>query len=123
MKPITLGVALLVCLVACGCGGANDAVQAQTAANVIAETTAAIAAAETAAPDDHPQASLHLKLAKDQLQEAKELLKEEQTEKAHLYLQRATADAELALMLARKADAEEKAARARAQVNSLSRER
>jgi hypothetical protein len=119
MKPTMLGVALLVI----GCGGANDAIEARTAANATAETSAAIAAAETAATDDHPQASLHLKLAKDQLQTAKELMQEEETEKAHLYLQRATADAELALMLARKADAEQKAERARAQVNSLSRER
>lgn len=117
MKPFTFGVLLLVV----GCGGANDALEAQTAANATAETAAAIAAAETAATDDHPQASLHLKLARDQLQEAKKLMQEDETEKAQLLLQRATADAELALMLARKTDAEEKAERARAQVDSLSR--
>jgi hypothetical protein len=65
---------------------------------------------------------LHLKLARDQLQEAKELMREDEHEKAHLMLQRATADAELALMLARKKDAEEKAERARQQVESLSRQ-
>lgn len=118
MKQLKFGAALLVVV---GCGGANDAVEAQTAANATAETTAAIAAAETAAPKDHPQASLHLKLAKDQLQQAKELLQEEEDEKAQLLLQRATADAELALMLARKTDAEQKAQRAQAQVQSLSR--
>ena len=63
MKPITLGVALLgAALLGAGCGGANDAVEAQTAANATAETTAAIAAAETAATGDHPQVSLHLDL-------------------------------------------------------------
>jgi len=117
MKPIMFGAVLLVI----GCGGAHDAVEAQTAANATADTTAAIAAAETAAPKDHPQASLHLKLAKDQLQQAKKLLEDEEDEKARLLLQRATADAELALMLARKTDAEQKAERARAQVQSLSR--
>lgn len=115
MKPITIGAALLVV----GCGGASDTVEAQTAANATAETTAAIAAAETAAPKDHPQASLHIKLARDQLQQAKRLMQEDEEEKAGLLLQRATADAELALMLARESDAKEKAARARAQVEAL----
>lgn len=117
MKPITIGVLLLVA----GCGGASDAtVDAQTAANETAETAAAIAAAETAAPKDHPQASLHIKLARDQLQEAKRLMQDDEDDKAWLVLQRATADAELALMLARESDAKEKAERARQQVESLS---
>lgn len=116
MKLMKIGAVLFVV----GCGGANDAVVAQTAANATAETTAAIAAAETVAPEDHPEASLHIKLAKDQLQQAKELIEEEENEKAQLILQRATADAELALMLARKTDAEQKAERARAQVEALS---
>lgn len=118
MKPITIGPLLL--LVACG---GNDALEARTAANATAETTAAIAAAETVATDKNPQASLHLKLARDQLQQAKELMEEEEEEreKAELLLRRATADAELALMLVRKTDAEEKAERARQQVQSLSR--
>lgn len=117
MKSITIGAVLL----AVGCGGASEAtVEAQTAANATAETTAAIAAAETVAPKDHPQASLHLKLARDQLVQAKRLIQEEDNDKAQLLLQRATADAELALMLARESDAKEKAERARAQVDSLS---
>jgi len=115
MKPFTIGAAILVA----GCGGASDAVEAQVSANATAETAAAIAAAETAAPKDHPQASLHLKLARDQLQQAKRLMREDEDEKAGLLLQRATADAELALMLARETDAKEKAARARAQVEAL----
>ncbi|HEU5074521.1 MAG TPA: hypothetical protein VFU02_10115, partial [Polyangiaceae bacterium] len=93
MKPITIGPLLLVVV---GCGG--SALEAQTAANTTAETTAAIAAAETVATEDHPQASLHLKLAKDQLQQAQELMEEEEErEKAELLLRRAKADAELAL--------------------------
>ena len=118
MRPITIAVLLLAVV---GCGGpSNSTVEAQTAANATAETTAAIAAAQTAATKDDAQASLHLKLARDQLQEAKELMREDENDKAHLVLQRATADAELALMLARKTDAEEKAGRARQQVDSLS---
>ena len=116
MKAITIGAVLLVV----GCGGASNTVDAQTAANATAEATAAIAAAETAAPKDHPQASLHLKLARDQLVEAKRLMQEDENDKARLVLQRATADAELALMLARETDAKEKAERARQQVDSLS---
>ena len=120
MRPNTIAVLLLA---VAGCGGpSSSTVEAQTAANATAETAAAIAAAETAATKDDAQAALHLKLARDQLQQAKDLMRDEESEKAHLVLQRATADAELALMLARKADAEEKADRARQQVESLSRQ-
>jgi len=115
MKPIIIGAGLLV---AVGCGGTTANVTPRTA-NATAETTAAIAAAETAVTQDQPQASLHLKLAKDQLREAKRLMEEEETDKAQLYLERATADAELALMLARESDAKQKAERAQQQVKSL----
>lgn len=119
MRPIFIGAVLFVVV---GCGGASSHTEAQTAANATAEATAAIAAAETAATKDDPQASLHIKLARDQLQEAKQLMKQDEIEKARLVLERATADAELALMLARKSDAEQKAERARQQVESLSRQ-
>jgi len=115
MKPIVVGAGLLVAI---GCGGSATSVTPRTA-NKTAETTAAIAAAETAVTKDQPQASLYLKLAKDQLREAKQLMQEDETDKAQLVLERAEADAELALMLARESDAKRKAERARQQVESL----
>ena len=115
MKSIIVGAGLLAAL---GCGSATS-VTPRTA-NATAETTAAIAAAETAVTKDQPQASLYLKLAKDQLREAKQLMHDDETDKAQLVLARATADAELALMLARESDAKQKAEHARQQVESLS---
>lgn len=115
MKSIIIGAGLLA---AVGCGGGATSVTPRTA-NATAETTAAIAAAETAITKDQPQATLYLKLAKDQLHQAKQLIQEDETDKAQLVLERATADAELALMLARESDAKQKAERARQQVDSL----
>jgi hypothetical protein len=84
----------------------------------------AIAAAEAVGAQEHPQASLHLKLAKDQLEDATSLVQEDddEREKAVLLFERATADAELALLLTRQMDARQKAEKARQQVDSLSRE-
>jgi len=115
MKSIIVGAGLLA---AVGCGGSATSVTPRTA-NATAETTAAIAAAETAVTKDQPQASLYLKLAKDQLHQAKQLMHDDETDKAQLVLERATADAELALMLARESDAKQKAEHARQQVEAL----
>ncbi len=68
-----------------------------------------IRAAEVLGAEEHPEAALHLKLAKDQLEESKQLAAERQGEKARLTLSRARADAELALALAREAEAEREA--------------
>jgi len=115
MKTMIIGAGLLAAI---GCGGGTASVTPRTA-NSAAETAAAIAAAETVVTQDQPQASLYLKLAKDQLQEAQQLINKEETDKAQLFLERATADAELALMLARESDAKEKAQRAQQQLQAL----
>jgi len=115
MKTMIIGAGLLAAI---GCRGGTASVTPRTA-NSAAETAAAIAAAETVVTQDQPQASLYLKLAKDQLQEAQQLINKEETDKAQLFLERATADAELALMLARESDAKEKAQRAQQQLQAL----
>lgn len=68
-------------------------------------------AAEVGGAADNPKAALHLKYARDQVAEAKKLIEEEEFEKAEALLNRAAADGELALALARvenaRADAQE----------------
>lgn len=70
-----------------------------------AERTAApretISAAEEAGAEEIPEARLHLKMAKDQIASAEAALKKGNSDKAKRLLERATADAELALELAR----------------------
>lgn len=117
MKPIVLPIGALLLATALACGGATSTLTPQTA-----DTASAIAAAEAVGAQQHPKASLHLKLAQDQLQEAKDLLREDEKEKAHLTLQRAKADAELALLLVRESEAKASAERAQQQVENLSRD-
>ena len=64
-------------------------------------STSAIRAAEEAGAGKVPQASLHLQLAKEELDRAKELASIGQKEKAAYMLMRSEADAELAVALSR----------------------
>lgn len=66
-----------------------------------ASSEAAIRAAEETGSRDVPQAALHLKLAQEQLQRAKELIRDNDNQRAEYVLARAEADAELAIALAR----------------------
>ena len=75
------------------------------------ESTSGIRAAEEAGAAKVPQASLHLQLAKEELDRAKELASIGQKEKAQYMLFRAEADAELAVALSR-GDAEKSEAQA-----------
>jgi hypothetical protein len=67
----------------------------------VASSQAAIRAAEETGSRDVPQAALHLKLAEEQLEQAKKLIRDDENERAGYVLARAEADAELALALAR----------------------
>lgn len=78
-----------------GCGGAAVPVGTRTAA------VAAIESAEVVGASEEPQASLHLELAREQLAEAEELIDRGDNERARRILERAEADAELAIALAR----------------------
>ena len=67
----------------------------------LASSEAAIRTAiEVGAPNE-PRAALHLKLAKDQLDQGKALIKDGDNQRADYVLRRAEADAELSLALAR----------------------
>jgi len=68
-------------------------------------STSGIRAAEEAGAAKVPQASLHLQLAREELESARRLAAKGEKEKADSMLMRAEADAELAVALSRK-DAE-----------------
>lgn len=67
----------------------------------MASAEASLRSAREVGAERVPQASLHVKLAEEQLQKARELIKNGDNERADLVLQRASADAELGLALAR----------------------
>jgi pyridoxal biosynthesis lyase PdxS len=74
-------------------------------------STAGIRAAEEVGAADVPQASLHLQLAKEELEKAKALSKDGEQNQAKSMLERAESDAELAVALSRE-DAEKTDAQA-----------
>lgn len=73
----------------------------EVAPDKVAAPKERIAAAEEAGAEEHPSASLQLKLANDQYDQAKRLIRDGEGERAEKVLQRAAVDAELALELAR----------------------
>lgn len=81
-------------LVACG-GSYPEPKEAATA------TEAAVRSASEVGAEKDPTATLHLKYAKDQSEEAKKLIADGDNHRAEMVLGRAKADAELALMLAK----------------------
>lgn len=85
----------------------------------VADTQSSISAAAAVGADQNPQAALHLKMARDQLKQAQSLLDDGKDEAARLVLERADADAEVALMITREAQANENARKARADVDNL----
>lgn len=86
------------------------------------DTQAAIRAAEEVGAPKHPDASLHLLLAREQLEEAKAFMADEEYKTAENILERAELDAELAIALARKEDVREDAHNAWMEVQSLRRQ-
>jgi Domain of unknown function (DUF4398) len=69
----------------------------------LAASMAAVRGAETAGAASVPQAALHLKLAQEQIQQAKEMIEKDENERADSMTIRAYNDAELALALTREA--------------------
>jgi hypothetical protein len=100
-------------LFAMACGGAAAPNERVTSA------TAAVRAAEVAGAPGVPDASLLLKRAREGLDQAKALMGNGKNEEADRVLQRAEADAELALHLAREAVAKAEAQAAVDQVKAF----
>ncbi len=83
-------------LLATACGGSfAEPKEAQI------QSEAAVRGAMEVGADKDPQATLHLKYAKDEIDEAKKLIATDDNERASFVLMRARADAELSLMLAK----------------------
>lgn len=83
------------------------------------DTQGAITSAEELKGDENPDAKLHLQFAREQLTAAKELMANGDDEEAERMLDRATADAELALTLARTEQLRAESRDARSDVNEL----
>jgi hypothetical protein len=104
-------VALALSAVACG-GAAVPNEQ-------LTQSQAAIRGAETAGAQNSPQATLHLKRAKEQVATAKSMIADDDNERAEWVLRRAEADAELALALARETSARAEADKVKAEIQEL----
>ncbi|WP_437720994.1 DUF4398 domain-containing protein [Sorangium sp. So ce861] len=106
--------AALLGLALAGCGGTLPPPNDQ-----LAESQAAIRAADEVGAEADPQATLHLKLAREQLEKAKKLIEAEENESALRLLERAEADAELALAIAKARATQAEAQEALKQVEKL----
>ncbi len=84
-----------------------------------ADTQASISAASAVGAEQNPQAALHLKMARDQLTQAQRLVEDGKGDEARLVLERATADAEVALIITREAQASANVKKAQADVDAL----
>lgn len=93
MKNITTAIVLTALLGVGGC--ANELSQRK-----LVETQAALEAAQNSEGAANPEVALYVKYANDELERARELLDDGKEEAAQRMLDRARADAELALTLA-----------------------
>jgi hypothetical protein len=85
----------------------------------MANSAASVRAAEEVDAEKTPQAALHLKLAKEEIDQAKALMADGNNKRAEFVLFRADADAELAVALARETTTKADATKARAEVTAL----
>ena len=97
------------------CGGAAVPQETLTAAQ------ASVKGAEVGGANEDPKAQLHLKLANEQIEKAKKLIEDGKNEEASRLIDRAQADADLALALAQQANALKGAKDADEQLGKLKR--
>lgn len=90
----------MACMIGCG---ALIACASNPPTEHLAASMAAVRGAETAGAASVPQAALHLKLAQEQIAQAREMIARDQNDRADAMTIRAFNDAELALALAREA--------------------
>jgi len=111
--------AALLALLAFGC--AAKQVRAEVPTARLAESQAAIRAAEELGAARVPQAATYLGFARQQVAQAERLMTEGRHDAADLQLRQAAADAQLALALARAVPLEDEARRLAEQVEALRR--
>ena len=97
MQIIKTGLAVGVTLLGLGCGGAALPADKLTAAE------SSVRGAEEVGAKSVPRAELHLKLAQEQIEQARRLADDGDEDRAAQVLTRARADADLAIALAREA--------------------
>lgn len=85
----------------------------------VADTQSSISAAAAVGADQNPQAALHLKMARDQLKQARDLVADGKDDQAQLVLERADADAAVALMITREAVASAGVKKTQGEVQAL----
>jgi len=90
-----VGLALPLCLLGCA---SSKPVEKE------ADSKAAVRTAQELGAEDVPQSALYLELAKQQIATAEKLMKDGEQEQAARFLERAKADAELAIALAKAED-------------------
>ena len=103
LKQTTIGAVLL----AAACGGS------QVPAQQMAKSQASIRAAREVGAENEPQAALHLKMAQDREARAEKKSRQGDNDAAKALFEEAQVDAEFALALARKQQAETASAGAR----------
>jgi hypothetical protein len=113
MKTTTSCVAVLAALCVGGC--ASSGLDQQR----LVDTQATVSTVEELGAAEHPDVSLHLKYARDQLAAARRLSDEGEDAAAARMLERAHADAQLALAMARTQRSREEAQQAWDEVESL----
>jgi hypothetical protein len=111
MMRLPSTVLLAVFALACGGGSLPPA--------KVADTQASISAAAAVGAERHPQAALHLKMARDQLGQAQSLLEDGKDKEARLVLERAQADADVAMIATREAQASANLQKAQREVEGL----
>jgi hypothetical protein len=112
---IVIMIAAIV-IAALGCGGSPKP-EAR-----VASSQGAIRGAAEAGAEAVPRATLHMKLAQEQREQALELMRNGDNHRAELLLARAEADAELALALAREAKAKAEAEKVDEELEAISKQ-
>jgi hypothetical protein len=113
MKEACVAIVALATLGLVGCGGAA------VPHSQMADSEAAVRAAEVKDAARIPKGDLHLRYAQDQIKEAEALIDEGENETAELVLRRAEADAAFALALAQANDARDRAQKAKERIEDL----
>ena len=91
----------------------------QASTSQMGATQAAIRSADEVGAEHNPTAALHLQYAREQFNQAEQLSRNGEGERADRVLMRAQADAELALALSRRTTAMSASAQATTQVQTL----
>lgn len=111
MRNKALGVLCSLGMLACA--------SAPVASGQLVDSKVAIRSAQQAGAEKVPSAARHLELAQEQMQVAQRFIDDSKKDEAVWALQRASADADLALALAQEAPVREEAQRMQQQVRAL----